>query len=81
MGLLSTTTTLPDARLTPGAYIRQGVTLYRVAHISPSQVILEDAFRSNQDCHSTQATTAADITKNYVLVRTAHDPAAEHPTE
>ena len=55
MGLLTIPT--PDARLAPNAYIRKGVTLYRVAQITPSGIILEDAYKSNQDCYSTATTT------------------------
>ena len=69
MGLLTIPT--PDARLAPNAYIRKGVTLYRVAQITPSGIILEDAYKSNQDCYSTATTTAADIKANYILVRIA----------
>lgn len=76
MGLL-TVSPDSDERLMVGAYISRGATLFRVHSKTPSQVVLEDAYRSGwrvklgREMSVKKGTTRADILKNYQLERRA----------
>jgi hypothetical protein len=66
MGLIERPATPP--KLIPGAYLSRGAALYRVDRISPTQVILEDVYRSHDGKSVTRATTASDVLANFVLI-------------